>query len=122
MGAWTTVGWMLLVVLALGAGFFFGVLLLHWYNRRQVAGALRYFLDRLKVVESDLRWMSENEYVLKELLKIRGLLDDEDLIELRRELIERPRQIEAERAELIEQAQDEDVAERLVKDFPDTLH
>ena len=122
MGAWTTVGWMLLIVLALGAGFFIGVLLLHWYNRRQLAGALRYILNRLKVVESDLRWMSENEYVLKELLKSRGLLDDEDLIELRRELIERPRQIEAERAELIEQAQDEDVAERLVKDFPDTLH
>ena len=122
MTPWTTVGWIMLVVLALGAGFFIGALVLHWYGRRQLVGSLKYILDRLKVVEAELRQMGESEYVLLELLKSRGLVDEEDLAELHRELIERPRQLEAERAELLKRAQDDDVAERLVRDVPDTLH
>jgi len=122
MASWTTLGWIVLVVLALGVGFFIGAFLLHWYSRRQLVGSLQYILDRLKVVEAELRQMAENEYVLRELLKSRGLVDEEDLAELHRELIERPRQLEAERAELLKRAQDKDVAERMVKDVPDTLH
>lgn len=122
MDSWTTVGWVLLVVLALGGGFFIGAVVLHWYGRRQVIGSLQYMLDRLKVVESDLRRAGENEYVLREALKQRGVFDDEDLADLRRELIERPRQVEAERAELLRQAVDEELADRVVKDVPDTLH
>lgn len=122
MESWTTIGWALLVVVALGAGFFLGALTLHWYGRRQMIGSLQYILDRLKLVETDLIRMSENEYVLVELLKSRGHFDEEDLVELRRELIERPRQIEAERAELLQRAGGDDVAERIVKDIPDTLH
>lgn len=122
MASWTSLGWMILVVLALGAGFFIGAFVLHWYGRRQLLGSLKYILDRLKVVEAEMRHMGENEIVLLEFLKSRGLVDEEDLAELHRELIERPRQLEAERAELLMRAQDEDMAERLVKNVPDTLH
>ena len=122
MASWTTLGWIVLVVLSLGVGFFTGAFILHWYGRRQLVGSLQYILDRLKVVESEMRQMGENEYVLLEMLKSRGLVDEEDLVELHRELIERPRQLEAERAELLKRAQDDDMADRLVKDVPDTLH
>ena len=118
----STQGWIAIVCLALGVGFLAGAWLLYWHGRRQMVASLRYILDRIKLTESDVRRMVENEYVLKELLKSRGHFDDEDLTQLRRELIELPRQIEAERAELLKQAVDDEVAEKLVNDFPDTLH
>jgi len=122
MQSWSAMGWLLLSVLALGVGFFLGALVLHWLGRRQLVGSLTYILDRLKLAEYETRRGDENQRVLLELLRRRGLVDDEDMAELRRELIDRPRQLEAERAELIEQAQSEEVAERLVKNVNDTLH
>ena len=113
---------MVLVVMALGVGFLIGALVLHWAGRRQLVGSLQYILDRLRLLESDLSRLRDSEHVLSELLKVRGLVDEDDLIELRRELIERPRQIEAERAELLQRAEGEDMADRVIKDVPDTLH
>jgi hypothetical protein len=122
MQSWSAMGWLLLLVLALGVGFFLGALVLHWLGRRQIVGSLTYILDRLKLAEYESRRSEENQRVLVELLRRRGLVDDEDMAELRRELIDRPRQLEAERAELLEQAQSEEVAERLIKNVNDTVH
>ena len=52
----------------------------------------------------------------------KGLVDEEDLALLRSKLIELPRQMGAERAELIRGAIEKDKEEQLVKDIPDTLH
>lgn len=122
MSSWTTVTWLVLLVLALGVGFTFGAMLLHAYGRRQLISSIKYILNRLKVVESDLRHTSENGFVLKEIVKGRGLFDEEDFIELRRELVERPRQIEAERAELLRHAQVDETDPLSVKDFSNTVH
>jgi hypothetical protein len=122
MGSWTTIGLAVLVLISLGVGFLIGALVLHWVGRRQLLGSFQYILDRVQLVESDLARLSDNGHVLSELLKARGLVDEEDLIELRRELIERPRQIEAERAELLQRAEGADISERVIKDIPDTLH
>ena len=81
-----------------------------------------YLLDRLGVLESDLRRASEDIFLIREYLYRKGLVDEEDLALLRRKLIELPRQMGAERAELIRGAIEKDKEEQLVKDIPDTLH
>jgi len=113
--------WLLLMFASLGIGFFAGAFLLYWRTRKQFVLALHYLLGRLKLLETEIRQLSEDDLVLTEALKSRGLMDEDDIRDLRRELIDRPRQLEAERAELLENAFDEEIAERLVKDFPDTL-
>ncbi len=113
--------WLLLVFAALGIGFFAGALLLYWRTRRQFVLALHYLLGRLKLLETEIQQLSEDDLVLKEAIKARAMMDEDDIRDLRRELIDRPRQLEAERAELLENTFDEDIAERLVKDFPETL-
>jgi DNA polymerase III delta prime subunit len=99
-------------------------LLLYWYwrNRRQLDVSTKYLLDRLRVAESDIHRLKEDLFVLREYLSRKGLLDDDDLATLRRELIELPRQMEAERAELLKGVLEKEEEERLVKNIPDTLH
>lgn len=112
--------WLLLIA-SLGLGFFAGALILYWRMRKQFVLALHYLLGRLKLLETEIQQLSEDGLVLKEALKARGLMDEDDMLHLRRDLIDRPRQLEAERAELLENTLDEEMAERLVKDFPETL-
>ncbi|MBN2498688.1 MAG: hypothetical protein JXR96_29120 [Deltaproteobacteria bacterium] len=121
MATWTAIGWLLVAVLALAAGLLGGLLLVSWRSRRQWIHSIKYVIDRLRVAEADLRHLEEDLYVLKIHLQRRGQLDDEDLSELRRELIDRPRQLEAERQELLKEASKHGVSERLVKDVPDIL-
>lgn len=122
MGVSAAFGWVLALVLGLGAGFLGGALLLHWYNRMQLVRSTQYILHRLKVVETDLHRMCEEQIVLREYLRRKGLLDDEDLAALRRELIDIPRQLEAERNELLAEGIDKEKAGRVIKDVPDTFH
>jgi hypothetical protein len=122
MGFSNVFGWVLLTVLAVGSGVIGGALLHYWRQRRQLADSTKYLLDRLKVAESDINRLQEETFLLREYLNRRGLLDEDDLAVLRRELIELPRQLEAERDELLKGALKKDEEERLVKNIPDTLH
>ncbi|MBW1810682.1 MAG: hypothetical protein JRJ87_20990 [Deltaproteobacteria bacterium] len=115
-------GWVLLTVLAVGSGVIGGAMLHYWRQRKQLADSTNYLLDRLKVAESDINRLQEETFLLREYLNRRGLLDEDDLALLRKELIELPRQLEAERAELLKGALKKDEEERLVKNIPDTLH
>jgi len=115
-------GLVLLFIIGLGAGVLGGGLLVYWRHRRQLVSSTKYLLDRLQLAESDVHRMREDIFVLREYLSRRGLLDEDDLNNLRRELVELPRQIEAERAELVKGVLEKDDEERLVKNIPDTLH
>ena len=84
-------------------------------------GSLKYVMDRLKKLEVDLRRVDEDMLVVRARLRQRGLMDDEDSAELRRVLVELPRQRKAERLELVEVARQHGLAERVVSDTPDTL-
>ncbi len=88
----------------------------------QLADSTKYLLDRLQVAESDINRLQEETFLLREYLNRRGLLDEDDLALLRRKLIELPRQLQAERDELLKGALKKDEEERLVKNIPDTLH
>ncbi len=117
-----TLGWVLLVFMALGSGVLGGAILLYLSRRRRMVDPTSYLLDRLGVLESDLRRASEDIFLIREYLCRKGLVDEEDLALLRRKLIELPRQMEAERAELIKGALEKDKEEQLIKNIPDTLH
>lgn len=90
-------------------------------QRRQMLMGLHYMLDRLAVSVCDLQRLSEDLLVLREVMERRGLLDAEEFMSLRRELVDIPRQRQAEHAELLEGVIDDDDMGRLVKDFPDTV-
>ena len=116
------IGWVLLLVLAMGLVAITVTLVVTWRKRKGLVDSVKYLLDRLQVAESDLCREREELLVLKEYLRRKGLLDDEDLAMLRRELIDIPRQREAEKNELIKEALGEGDKERIIKDTPDTIH
>jgi hypothetical protein len=122
MGLSSEVGWVLLLVLTVGLVAITVTLVLLWRKRRGLLESVKYLLDRLQVAENDLCREREELLVLREYLRRRGLLDEEDLAMLRRELIDIPRQREAEKNELIKEALGEGDKERIVKDTPDTIH
>jgi hypothetical protein len=117
-----TLGWVLLVFMAIGSGVLGGAIMLYLNRRRRMIEPTNYLLDKLGLLESDLRRASEDIFLIREYLYRKGLVDEEDLALLRRKLIELPRQMEAERAELIKGALEKDKEEQLVRDVPDTLH
>jgi len=116
------IGWVLLLVLAMGLVTITVTLVVTWRKRKGLVDSVKYLLDRLQVAESDLCREREELLVLKEYLRRKGLLDDEDLAILRRELIDIPRQREAEKEELFKEALGEGDKDRLIKDTPDTIH
>jgi hypothetical protein len=122
MGWSSEVGWVLLIVLALGLVAITVTLVVTWRKRKGLLDSVKYLLDRLQVAESDLCREREELLVLKEYLRRKGFLDDEDLAVLRRELIDIPRQREAEKEELIKEALGEGDQDRIIKDTPDTIH
>ncbi len=113
---------MLLLVLAMGLVAITVTLVVTWRKRKGLLDSVKYLLDRLQVAESDLCREREDLLVLREYLRRKGLLDDEDLAMLRRELIDIPRQREAEKNELIKDALGEGDTDRIVKNTPDTIH
>jgi hypothetical protein len=116
------IGWVLLLVLAMGLVAITVTLMVTWRKRKGLLDSVKYLLDRLQVAESDLCREREDLLVLREYLRRKGLLDDEDLAMLRRELIDIPRQREAEKNELIKDALAEGDTDRIVKNTPDTIH
>lgn len=116
------IGWVLLLVLAMGLVTITVTLVVTWRKRKGLVDSVKYLLDRLQVAESDLCREREELLVLKEYLRRKGMLDDEDLAMLRRELIDIPRQREAEKEELFKEALGEADKERIIKDTPDTIH
>lgn len=116
------IGWILLLVLAMGLVAISVTLAVSWRKRKGMVDSVKYLLDRLQVAESDLCREREELLVLKEYLRRKGMLDDEDLAMLRRELIDIPRQREAEKEELFKEALGEADKERIIKDTPDTIH
>ena len=122
MGWSSEVGWVLLIVLAVGLVAITVTLVVTWRKRKGLLDSVKYLLDRLQVAESDLCRDREELLVLKEYLRRKGFLDDEDLAMLRRELIDIPRQREAEKEELIKDALGEGDQDRIIKDTPDTIH
>jgi len=116
------IGWVLLMVLAIGLVTIAVTLVVTWRKRKGLLDSVKYLLDRLQVAESDLCREREELLVLKEYLRRKGLLDDEDLAMLRRELIDIPRQREAEKEELFKEALGEGDKERIIKNTPDTIH
>jgi len=95
--------------------------LVTFQGRRQLAGSLGYLLDRLGMLEAEVRQLDEALSLLQEQLRRQGLADEEDLRALRRELASR-RQREAEQQELARRLGEPEHAERLVKNPSDTLH
>ena len=122
MGWSSEVGWVLLMVLALGLVAITVTLVVTWRKRKGLLDSVKYLLDRLQVAESDLCREREELLVLKEYLRRKGLLDDEDLAMLHRELIDIPLQREAEKEELIKEALGEEDQDRIIKNTPDTIH
>jgi len=116
------IGWILLLVLAMGLVTITVTLAVSWRKRKGMVDSVKYLLDRLQVAESDLCREREELLVLKEYLRRKGMLDDEDLAMLRRELIDIPRQREAEKEELFKEALGEADKDRIIKDTPDTIH
>ena len=116
------IGWILFLVLAMGLVTITVTLVVSWRKRKGLVDSVKYLLDRLQVAESDLCREREELLVLKEYLRRKGLLDDEDLAMLRRELIDIPQQREAEKEELFKEALGEADKERIIKDTPDTIH
>jgi hypothetical protein len=116
------IGWVLLLVLAMGLVAITVTLVVTWRKRKGLVDSVKYLLDRLQVAENDLCREREELLVLKEYMRRKGLLDDEDLAMLRRELIDIPRQREAEKEELFKEALGEDDKDRIIKDTPDTIH
>jgi hypothetical protein len=116
------IGWVLMLVLAMGLVTITVTLVVTWRKRKGLLDSVKYLLDRLQVAESDLCREREELLVLKEYLRRKGLLDDEDLAMLRRELIDIPRQREAEKEELFKEALGEADKDRIIKDTPDTIH
>jgi len=116
------IGWILLLVLAMGLVTITVTLAVTWRKRKGLVDSVKYLLDRLQVAESDLCREREELLVLKEYLRRKGMLDDEDLAMLRRELIDIPRQREAEKEELFKEALGEADKDRIIKDTPDTIH
>ncbi|HOX44826.1 MAG TPA: hypothetical protein PK668_14600 [Myxococcota bacterium] len=121
MDSWTAMGWVILGVLLVGVVLLVAGVLLTWQGRRQLAGSLKYLLDRLGVVEADVRQLDEALALLQAQLRRRGLVDEEDLREVRRELVEQ-HQREAEQQELVRRLAEPELAARLVKNPSDTLH
>ncbi|MBW2702619.1 MAG: hypothetical protein JRF33_17505 [Deltaproteobacteria bacterium] len=121
MAVWTILGWVVLTLAMMGVGVVVGGALVVWYQRGRWMGSLKYVMDRLKKLEADLRRVDEDMLVVRARLSQRGLMDDEDSDELRRILVELPRQRKAERLELVEVARRHGLAERVVSDTPDTL-
>ena len=116
------IGWILLLVLAMGLVTITVTLVVTWRKRKGLLDSVKYLLDRLQVAESDLCREREELLVLKEYLRRKGMLDDEDLAMLRRELIDIPRQREAEKEELFKEALGEGDKDRIIKNTPDTIH
>ena len=116
------IGWVLLLVLAMGLVTITVTLVVTWRKRKGLVDSVKYLLDRLQVAESDLCREREELLVLKEYMRRKGMLDDEDLAMLRRELIDIPRQREAEKEELFKEALGEGDKDRIIKDTPDTIH
>ena len=116
------IGWILLLVLAMGLVTITVTLAVTWRKRKGLVDSVKYLLDRLQVAESDLCREREELLVLKEYLRRKGMLDDEDLAMVRRELIDIPRQREAEKEELFKEALGEADKDRIIKDTPDTIH
>jgi hypothetical protein len=116
------IGWVLLMVLVVGLVAITVTLVVTWRKRRGLVDSVKYLLDRLQVTENDLCREREELLVLKEYLRRKGILDDEDLAMLRRELIDIPRQREAEKEELFKEALGEGDQDRIIKNTPDTIH
>ena len=105
-----------------GVGILGGLLLLYRHNYNKLFGSMKYMLNFIKVVETDILKLKEDVYLIKEYLHRKGLLDEEDLDLLRKELIEKPRQLEAEKEELLAKAVDQEREGKVIKNTPDTLH
>jgi hypothetical protein len=116
------IGWVLLMVLVVGLVAITVTLVVTWRKRRGLVDSVKYLLDRLQVTENDLCRERDELLVLKEYLRRKGILDDEDLAMLRRELIDIPRQREAEKEELFKEALGEGDQDRIIKNTPDTIH
>ena len=121
MDFWTSIGVLAMTLVLLGVGVAIGGLLVVSFSRNRWLGSLTYLMDRLKKLECDQRRSDEDLQVLRARLKQGGLLDEEDLADLRRELNELPRQRKAERLELLEAARKHGLGERMVSDTPETL-
>jgi len=120
------VNWSILVIVVVVALLVSACLLLPLWlmlrvQRRQLLVGLHYMLDRLAVTGCDLQRLAEDLLVLREVMERRGLLDADEFTRLRRELVDIPRQRQAEQAELLEGVVDEEELGPLVKDFPDTV-
>ncbi len=116
------IGLVVFILVAILCGIVAGAWVYTLRSRKELIDSVNYLMDRLIVAESDLQRMRDNQEVLNEHLKRRGLLDDDDLTALRREIIDIPQQLEAEKNELLKEAIDADKKDRLVKNIPDTLH
>lgn len=121
MQDWAAMGWVILGVLLTGVVLLTAAVWLYWQGRKQVLGSLHYILDRMGVVEADLRRLDDGLQVLQEQLRRRGLLDEDDLQKLEHELTAR-RQQEAEQQDLVRQTGEPELAARLVKPPSETLH
>lgn len=122
MDFWTVLSWALFSILLAGLGFLGGTWLVSRRGSSHLGTSIKYILDRLKVAEIDLSRLVEEIYVLKEHFRRRGMVDDEDLELLRRELIEIRGQLEAEKNELLRGGLPEERKDRLVKNTPETLN
>jgi|GEM_PF-1788820 len=122
MATVNTLVWLGLGIVVLGGSFVFCVLLLDWRHKKQLLISTHFLLDHLRVVKNDIGRLREENLVMREYLRRRELLDDDDLKALHRELIELPLQVEAERNELLQGALDSEKEGRVIKEISNTIH
>lgn len=119
---WNLVGWVMLSVSVLALLSGAGLWLIALGERRAGAAARRYLVDRLELLQKDLERSVEDVRVLTEALRRKGLLDEDDIAALRRDIIERPRQWQAEQAELLRATPPAKSDQVVLPDSPETLH
>ncbi len=118
---WHLVGWMVLAsTLAVGVSLLCAWLILR-SARQQMVSAVHYLFDRITLLGTEVQRISEDMLVLKEMLERRGLVDSDELARLHQEIIEIPRQRQAEHEQLLDAVKDEDKKERMVRNVPDVL-
>jgi hypothetical protein len=120
-GEWSY-GVIALALLALGVGSFLGSLVFYHLSRKSLVTAVQYLVERLRKSETDIVKLAEELTVLREHVRRKDLLEDEDFAALRREMVDLPRKHEAEKRALAKDGLEPSKLERLVKTPSTSVH
>ena len=115
-------GVIILVFAALGVGWFLGSFVFYHSSRKSLLSAVQYLVDRLRKSETDIVKLAEELTVLREHVRRKDLLEDEDFAALRKEMVDLPRRHEAEKRALAKDGLEPAKLEHLIKTPSTSVH